>query len=111
MSSSKGTSNGKKPMEWGEPLYRAAARSAGAFDKSSVADYTEAMLTWWRTNGRSFPAWALAARIVFASSPNSASCERVFALLRNVFGEQQMRSLADYVQAALMLNYNQRNVG
>ena len=59
----------------------------------------------------SFPAWALAARIVFASSPNSASCERVFALLRNLFGELQMKSLADYVQAALMLNYNQRNVG
>ena len=85
------------------PLYRAAAHSAGAFDKSSVADYTEAMLTWWRTNGGSFPAWALAARIVFASSPNSASCERVFALLRNLFGELRMRSLADYVQAALML--------
>ena len=97
------------------PLYRAAAGSAGAFDKSSVADYTDAMLTWWRTNGgsfpRSFPAWALAARIVFASSPNSASCERVFALLRNLFGELQMKSLADYVQAALMLNYNQRSVG
>ena len=27
------------------PLYRAAAHSAGAFDKSSVADYTDAMLT------------------------------------------------------------------
>ena len=62
-------------------------------------------------NGGSFPAWALAARIVFASSPNSASCERVFALLRNLFDELQMKSLADYVQAALMLNYNQRNVG
>ena len=93
------------------PLYQAAAGSAGTFDKSSMADYTDAILTWWRTNGSSFPAWALAARIVFASSPNSASCERVFALLRNLFGEQQMRSLADYVQAALMLNYNQRNVG
>ena len=75
------------------------------------ADYTDAILTWWRTNGSSFPAWALAARIVFASSPNSASCERVFALLRNLFGELQMSSLADYVQAALMLNYNQRSVG
>ena len=48
---------------------------------------------------------------MFASSPNSASCERVFALLRNLFGELQMKLLADYVQAALMLNYNQRNVG
>ena len=35
----------------------------------------------------------------------------VFALLRNLFGELQMSSLADYVQAALMLNYNQRSVG
>ena len=49
--------------------------------------------------------------IVFSSSPNSASCERVFALLRNLFGELQMNSLADSVQAALMLNYNQRSVG
>ena len=56
-------------------------------------------------------AWALAARIVFAISPNSASCERVFALLKNLFGEQQMLALADYVQAALMLNYNDRMVG
>ena len=46
-----------------------------------------------------------------AISPNSASCERVFALLKNLFNEQQMLSLADYVQAALMLNYNNRSVG
>ena len=52
------------------------------------------------------------ARIVFAKiSPDSASCERVFALLKNLFNEQQMSSLADYVQAALMLNYNKRCVG
>ena len=57
------------------------------------------------------PAWALAARVVFAISPNSASCERVFALLKNLFGDMQMRALADYVEAALMLNYNDRNVG
>ena len=39
------------------PLYQAAAGSAGTFDKSSMADYTDAILTWWRTNGSSFPAW------------------------------------------------------
>jgi hypothetical protein len=76
-----------------------------------VADYSEAILEWWRTNSSTFPAWALAARIVFAISPNSASCERVFALLKNLFGEQQMLALADYVQASLMLNYNGRRVG
>ena len=75
------------------------------------ADYSNAILSWWRDNGTAFPAWALAARIVFAISPNSASCERVFALLKNLFGETQMRSLADYVRVALMLNYNGRVVG
>ena len=83
-----------------------------AFDKTSVNDYTEAILGWWRAaNCSAFPAWALAARIVFAISPNSASCERVFALLRNLFGELQVNSLADYIQASLMLNYNKRQVG
>ena len=48
---------------------------------------------------------------MFAISPNSASCERVFSLLKNLFGDAQMSSLADYVQAALMLNYNGRVVG
>ena len=50
-------------------------------------------------------------RKVGAISPNSASCERVFALLKNLFGDEQMHALADYLQAALMLNYNKRNVG
>ena len=50
----------------------------------------DAILGWWRDNSSTFPAWALGARIVFAVSPNSASCERVFALLKNLFGEEQM---------------------
>ena len=62
------------------PLYLAAAPTAPAFDKSDVAAYTEAVLLWWRVNGKSFPKWALAARIAFGLSPNSASCERVFSL-------------------------------
>ena len=89
----------------------AAAATAPDFDRASVADYSEAILGWWRANGSMFPAWALAARIVFAISPNSAACERVFALLKNLFGDEQMSALADYVQAALMLNYHGRRVG
>ena len=65
----------------------------------------------WRDNSKPFPAWALAARIIFAISPNSASCERVFALLKNLFGDDAMSALADYLQAGLMLNYNKRQVG
>ena len=93
------------------PLYLAAAANAPTFEKASVADYSDAILAWWRANGNSFPAWAVAARMVFAISPNSASCERVFALLKNLFGDAQMSTLADYIQAALTLNYNGRVVG
>ena len=93
------------------PQYLAAAGTAPAFDKASVDDYSTAILAWWRTNGNSFPTWALAARITFAISPNSASCERVFALVKNLFGDAQIASLKDYLQAALKLNYNRRLVG
>ena len=93
------------------PQYLSAAASAPSMDQSSVEDYSTAILAWWRTHQAAFPAWDLAARIVFAISPNSASCERVFALLKNLFGDQQMLSLKDYVQASLKLNYNGRRVG
>ena len=62
-------------------------------------------------HGKEIPAWAKAARIIFAFTPNSASCERVFSLLKNFLGDQQMASLADSIQVALMLAYNQRSIG
>ena len=70
-------------------------------NKTNVFVKRRASIGWWRANGGSFPAWALAARIVFALSPNSASCERVFSLVKQMFGEQQMTALADYLRAAL----------
>ena len=50
-------------------------------------------------------------RIVGSLTPNSAAAERVFSLLKLMFGEVQMSSLADMIQAALMLRYNGRKVG
>ena len=44
-------------------------------------------------------------------SPNSASCERVFSLLENMFGDAQQPALSDYIESALMLRYNRRRVG
>ena len=93
------------------PLYLAAAQNAPPFDPSDVEGFTVGILGWWRTNGKSFPTWAEAARITFSLSPNSAACERVFSLLKNMFGEQQLEALADYIRAALMLAYNKRTVG
>ena len=48
---------------------------------------------------------------VRGSAPNSAAAERVFSLMKNMFGDLSMSSLADYIQAALMLKYNKRTVG
>ena len=66
------------------------AASASAFDKADPTAYTDAVLKWWRENCGGFKQWALAARIVFAISPNSASCERVFSLLKLMYGDQQL---------------------
>jgi hypothetical protein len=93
------------------PLYLAAAATAPTFDKSDIEAYSENILSWWCTNGGSFPTWSLAARMVFALSPNSASCERVFSLLKSMFSEQQLSVLGDYIRAAIMLKYNKRVVG
>jgi hypothetical protein len=76
-----------------------------------VAEYTEQILKWWQRNSKEIPAWAKAARIIFSFTPNSASCERVFSLLKNFLGEQQMHSLADGIQAGLMLAFNKRRFG
>ena len=54
-----------------------------------------------------FKAWRDAARTVFSMPPTSAASERVFALLKNMFGSDQLRALADYIQIALMLRYLQ----
>jgi hypothetical protein len=99
------------------PLYLVASQGAPTFDASDVESFTIAILDWRRTNGKSFPTWALAAQIAFGLSPSSAACERVFSLVKQLFGEQQMSVLADYIRAALMLNYNaklaelQRKIG
>ena len=61
--------------------------------------------------GCSYGPYVTAPRIVFSFTPNSAASERVFSLLKLMFGETQMLTLADYIQAALMLRYNGRKVG
>ena len=80
-------------------------------DDSDMHIFTKGVLSWWATNGHKFPTWAKAARMVFALTPNSASAERVFSLLKLMFGNTQGRALGDYLEVALMLKYNTRKVG
>lgn len=92
------------------PAYLVAAQSA-SFNCSDVDSFTDGVLDWWRQHGKLIPTWACAARVVFCLSPNSASCERVFALLRLMYGDAQTAALSDQLQAALMSRYNKRTIG
>lgn len=73
--------------------------------------FTDQVLKFFRTNKGEFATWSKAARIVFAFTPNSAAAERVFSMLKSMFGASQMEASADYVQASVMLRYNKRAVG
>ena len=79
--------------------------------RKNMHEYTERMLRFWRGVAAELPGWHIAARIVFSFKPTSASCERVFALLENMFGKDRDRSLADYIALSVMLAYNDRPVG
>ena len=76
-------------------------------DTSSMEAFTNSVLLFWRRNGHKFPTWAAAARIMFSMTPNSASAERVFSLLKAMFGDAaRASSLSDLVQGSLMLKFN-----
>eukprot|EP00966_Prymnesium_polylepis_P187454 4346007-Prymnesium_polylepis.1 len=93
------------------PAYLTAAVTCTGFNRAEVREYTEGILKWWRINHPALPAWAKAARICFAILPSSAPSERVFSLVKSMFGDEQLSSLADQIQAAVMLNYNKRAIG
>ena len=91
--------------------YQVAAAAAPVLDTSDVHAFTEGVLLFWRQKGLEFKAWRKAARIMFSIPPTSAASERVFALLKEMFGSDQLSALSDMIQSALMLRYNKRAVG
>ena len=64
-----------------------------------------------QVNNPPIPNWAKAARFVFALTCTSAASERVFSLVKAMFGKANDRILADGVQGSVMLRYNKRMVG
>ena len=81
------------------PLYIAAAED--------VSNTTNA-LEWWKMNETKLPHWAAACKRALLVQPSSAAVERVFSLLNNSFSKQQEHSMEDYIEASLMLQYNDR---
>ena len=48
-------------------------------------------------------------RAVLANAPNSVPPERLFSILNNTFDDDQDRSLADYIELSLQLQFNGRS--
>lgn len=95
------------------PNYVAAAATV-TIDYTETGEdhsFTKGVLKFFKEKGSNFPAWTACAQIVFTFTPNSAAAERVFSLLKSMFAEDQLSALADYIQAAVMLRYNKREVG
>lgn len=91
------------------PTYLAVAKEVD-IDTSTASIFSDQVLAFWRSTPKdNMQEWRKAAYIIFSMSPNSAACERVFSLLKTMYGSQQDSVLADHLQASLMLRYNGRN--
>ena len=66
------------------------------------------ILLWWQNHMTDLPHWSSVVKDVVLVQPSSAAAERVFSILQLSFGPQQDRSLQDYVQSSIMLQYNKR---
>ena len=64
--------------------------------------------TWWKTHERELPKWSNACKLALLVQPSSAAAERVFSILSNCFRDQQMRSLEDYIETSVILQYNSK---
>jgi hypothetical protein len=86
-------------------LYVAAAVGF-TIDHGDVDDFTSGILSWWKNHASEVSAWGEAAQIAFAMAPNSAGAERVFSMLKTLFGSNQDSALADFIRGSMMFHYN-----
>lgn len=63
-------------------------------------------LLWWKNHESELPCWSEACKIALLIQPSSAAAERVFSILSNSFTDRQTRSLEDYTETSVMLQYN-----
>ena len=65
-------------------------------------------LGWWKNQAVQLPFWSTGCRAIFLLQPSSATTERVFSLLSNIFKENQLIALKDYISTSVMLQYNSK---
>ena len=83
------------------PKYLAAAQDV-------IMACEEDRVKWWRQQSDNLPHWSSAVMKVLLVQPSSAAGERVFSILNSSFNDSQEHALVDYLQACVMLQYNNR---
>ena len=63
-------------------------------------------LMFWKQYANNIPKWKEVAAKILLLQPSSAAAERVFSLLKSSFRDQQLKSLEDYIEALLVIQYN-----
>ena len=77
---------------------------------SEGVDANTDVLSFFRDHQDSLPTFGEAAQLLAVMPSSSASAERVFSLLRSMFGNRTCPALEDRIELALMLAYNLRVV-
>ena len=75
-----------------------------AIDGVELEEEDEIPLWWSRQHP--FPCWQSAVKQLLLVQPSSAAAEKVFSILNSCFGDDQVSSLEDYIESAVMLRYN-----
>ena len=70
-------------------------------NRGEVTEYSDGLLQWWKANNPTISSWAKAARIVFALTITSATSERVFSLVKSMYGKGHDSALADELQGSV----------
>lgn len=60
----------------------------------------EEKLAWWAAHSGTLLHWPDVVKTLLVTQPSSASAERVFSLLKNVFNDQQDNALEDSLEAS-----------
>ena len=88
------------PPPKGDPKYMAKAEDVAL---------TISRTDWWSHHESELPNWSKACKMSLLFQSSSAAAERVFSLLQNSFNQQQYSSLENYIEASIMLQYNNRS--
>lgn len=79
---------------------------AEALPQVAHKDTVAQISTFWKLHYHTFPAISKFAMFAMTIITSSASAERAFSMLKNMFAPNQNKAHEDYVQAACMSIYN-----